>query len=69
MTGYDYHGYTRHFTTGWRGWANQIHDMLAERGGASPRRTIANSLALLARWARAAPDRKYDGPGVFARMA
>lgn len=69
MTGYNYEGYTRYFTTGCRGWANQIHDVLAERDKASPRRTIANSLALLARWARAAPDRKFDGPGVFVRMA
>lgn len=69
MTGYNYHDYTRYFTTGCRGWANQIHDVLAERDKASPRRTIANSLALLARWARVATDRKYDCLGVFVRMA
>lgn len=69
VTGYNYHGYTRHFTTGWRAWENQIHDMLAERGEAAPHRSIANSFALLARSARAAPDRKYDCLGVFARVA
>lgn len=68
MTGYDYHGYTRHFTTGWRGWENQIRTVLAERDKASPRRTIANSLALLARWAprRVGPEIRLP---VFARMA
>lgn len=69
VTGFNYHGYTRHYTAGWRAWENQIHDMLADRGEAAPRRTIANSFALLARSARAAPDRKYDCLGVIARVA
>ena len=69
VTGFNYHGYTRHYTAGWRAWENQIHDMLAERGETAPRRSIANSFALLARTARAAPDRKYDCLGVIARLA
>lgn len=68
---HNYHGYTRHFTTGWRAWENRIHAMLARRGaaGQTPPRTLRNSFALLARSARARPDRKYDCVGVFARAA
>ncbi|MFM7442746.1 MAG: class I SAM-dependent methyltransferase [Tabrizicola sp.] len=65
----NYHGYTRHFTASWRGWENSIHAMLAERGVASPSRTPLNSFALLARSAWAAPGRKYDCLGIFARVA
>lgn len=64
-----HHGYTRHFSTGWRAWENQIHSMLAEQGVASPRRSLLNSFALLARSARVPPDRKYDCIGIFARVA
>lgn len=66
---HNHHGYTRHFSTGWRAWENQIHAMLAERGVASPRRSLINSLVLLARSARVPPERKYDCIGVFAKVA
>lgn len=66
---YSYHGYTRHFSATWRGWENQIHAMLDERGMASPSRSLVNSFALVARSARAAPDRKYDCLGIFVRAA
>ena len=65
---YSYHGYNRHFSTGWRAWENQIHDMLARHGKPAPHRSLANSFALLARSAPARPDRKYDCIGVFARV-
>ena len=68
---HNYHGYTRHFTTGWRAWENRIHAMLARRGatGDTPPRTLANAFTLLARSAHATADRKYDCLGVFARAA
>jgi hypothetical protein len=45
--------------------------MLAQHGaaGTTPPRSLLNSFALLARSARAKPDRKYDCLGVFARVA
>lgn len=66
---HNYHGYTRHYCASWRAWENRIHAMLAERGLSSPRRTLLNSLALIARSARAPADRKYDCVGIFARVA
>lgn len=66
---HNYHGYTRHFTASWCGWENRIHAMLVERGVPSPSRGLLNSVALLARSAWAAPDRKYDCLGIFACVA
>lgn len=66
-----YHGYTRHFGPDWRAWENEIHAMLSAYGanGSVPRRGWASSLRLIARSMAAAPDRKYDCIGLFARAA
>lgn len=71
VVNHNYHGYTRHFSAGWRVWENQIRAMLAQHGVAvtSQPRSLLNSFALLARSAWAQPDRKYDCIGVFARVA
>jgi SAM-dependent methyltransferase len=65
-----HHGRTRHFLPGWRAWENRVHKRLRDSGGGrmTPRRTLGRDLALLARSAYAAPDRKYDCIGLFARV-
>ena len=71
ITDWRFHGFTRHFGGGWRAWENRIHDMLREAGSEvkTPRRSYASSLSLLAAAAFAAPERKYDCIGFFARKA
>lgn len=71
VIGWNHHGYTRHFNADWRAWENEIHAMLIAHGaeGPVPRRSMANSFALIARSMAAPPDRKYDCIGFFARAA
>jgi 2-polyprenyl-3-methyl-5-hydroxy-6-metoxy-1,4-benzoquinol methylase len=71
IVGEVHHGRTRHFSPGWRAWESQVHRRLQDSGGgrATPRRTLSRDLALLARSAFAAPDRKYDCIGLFARAS
>ncbi|MCU0902863.1 MAG: class I SAM-dependent methyltransferase [Tabrizicola sp.] len=66
-----HHGYTRHFTAGWRAWENRVHDLLRRHGHANrtPRRSLARDLGLIARSAFAAPGQKHDCVGLFARAA
>ena len=68
---WNHHGYTRHFGPDWRAWENEIHAMLSAQGpnGSLPRRGWASSMRLIARSMAAAPDRKYDCIGLFARAA
>jgi SAM-dependent methyltransferase len=71
VTGWNHHGYTRHFNADWRAWENEIRSMLIAHGakGPVPRRSLANSFALIARSMAAPADRKYDCIGFFARAA
>jgi SAM-dependent methyltransferase len=66
-----HHGYTRHFTAGWRAWENRIHRLLQSHGGAkrAARRSLARDLRLIARSCYAEPDRKYDCVGLFVRAS
>lgn len=66
-----YHGFTRHYHPSWRAWENSIHDRLVEREivPTCPRRSVSESLRLLYRACRAAPERKYDSIGFFACRA
>jgi SAM-dependent methyltransferase len=64
-----HHGYTRHFTAGWRAWENHNHRFLSDHGGGAsktPRRSLMSDLRLLARSAFAKPKRKYDCIGLIA---
>jgi SAM-dependent methyltransferase len=66
-----HHGYTRHFTPGWRAWENRVHQILRTHRGArkAPRRSLSRDLGLIARSAFAGPDEKYDCIGFYARAA
>lgn len=66
-----HHGHTRHFDARWRAWENRVYRLLRDHGGArqTPPRSLARDLGLLARTAFAAPDRKYDCVGLFARAS
>lgn len=66
-----YHGYTRHYKAAWRAWENGIHDRISQRGEPlqAARRNFARSVKLIFDTARAAPDRKFDCIGFFAKRA
>lgn len=66
-----HHGHTRHFSPEWRAWENEVHRRLRAAGGArrTPSRSLGRDLGLIARSAFAAPERKYDCIGMFARAA
>ena len=66
---YLFSGYTRQFQPNWRSWEATIwaRARAHEPGFSAKRHSLAQSLALLWRTARADPEAKYDTVGLLAR--
>lgn len=64
-----YHGFTRHFTPGWKQWENKIFEKLVEKGlqPVCPARSFVGDISLLSSAIFSPKKKKYDSIGFLAK--